>query len=145
MARLADSKLIKIPVIRDSRGNLSSIEGNKNIPFDIQRVFYLYDIPGGAIREGHAHRQLHQVVFALAGSFDVVIDDGYGRQVIHLNRSFNGLYIPNLLWRELNNFSSGSVCMVLASEHYEALDYIRSYDEYLSLVNPQKNMVPNHP
>jgi dTDP-4-dehydrorhamnose 3,5-epimerase-like enzyme len=145
MARLADSKLIKIPVIRDSRGNLSSIEGNKSIPFDIKRVFYLYDVPGGAVREGHAQRQLHQVIFALSGSFDVVLDDGFGSQKVHLNRSFNGLYVPNLLWRGINNFSTGSVCMVLASDHYEAGDYIRSYDEYLSIVNPQKNIVPNQP
>lgn len=141
MARLADSKLIKIPVIQDTRGNLSSVEGNKNIPFDIKRVFYLYDIPGGAERHGHAHKSLHQVIFALSGSFDVILDDGYGTQKVQLNRSFNGLYVPKLLWREINNFSTGAICLVLASEHYDASDYIRSYDEYVSLVNPQKSIV----
>lgn len=141
MARLADSKLIKVPVIQDTRGNLSSVEGNKNIPFDIKRVFYLYDIPGGSERHGHAHKSLHQVIFALSGSFDVVLDDGYGTQKIQLNRSFNGLYVPQMLWREINNFSTGAICLVLASEHYDASDYIRSYDEYVSMVNPQKTIV----
>ncbi len=141
MARLADSKLIKTPVIRDSRGNLSSVESNQNIPFDIKRVFYLYDIPGGALREGHAHHKLNQVIFAISGSFDVVLDDGFHSQKVHLNRPYNGLFVPDLLWRELENFSSGATCLVLASEHYDAADYIRSYDEYVNIVNPPKTKI----
>ena len=136
MARLADSKLIKAPVVRDSRGNLSSLESNQNIPFEIKRVFFIYDIPGGALREGHAHHKLNQVIFPLSGSFDVVLDDGFHRQKIHMNRPYNGLFVPELLWRELENFSSGATCLVLASEHYDASDYIRSFDEYVSIVNP---------
>jgi dTDP-4-dehydrorhamnose 3,5-epimerase-like enzyme len=138
MPRIADTKLIKIPVIRDSRGNLSSIESNKNVPFEIKRVYYLYDIPGSTIRGGNAHHQLNHVIFALSGSFDIVLDDGYHSQKIHLNRPYNRLFIPELIWRNFENFSSAATCLVIASENYEATDYIRSYDEYINMVNPSK-------
>jgi dTDP-4-dehydrorhamnose 3,5-epimerase-like enzyme len=125
-------KTIDLPKIHDPRGNLTFIEGHRHIPFDIQRVYYLYDVPGGAERGGHAHKGLHQLIVAMSGSFDVILDDGRKKQRIHLNRSYNGLYICPMIWRELDNFSSGSVCMVLASNHYDEADYYRDYSEYLT-------------
>lgn len=101
------------------------------MPFDIKRVYYLYDVPGGSTRGGHAHRKLRQLIFAASGSFDVVLDDGKTRQKFQLNRSYKGLYIPTMTWREIENFSSGAVCMVLASEHYDASDYIYDYQDFL--------------
>jgi len=140
MARLADVKRISFPVIHDARGNLSFIEGEEHIPFAIKRVYYLYDVPGGAERGGHAHYNLQQLIIAMSGSFDVVIKDGYEKQRFHLNRSYNGLYLPTMLWRELDNFSSGSVCLVLASSHYTKDDYIRDFDLYLKEVLKQKGI-----
>lgn len=124
-------KVIELPKISDARGNLTFFEGGHHIPFDIQRVYYLYDVPGGAERGGHAHKELHQLIIAMSGSFDVVLDDGQKKKRYHLNRSYNGLYICPMIWRELDNFSSGSVSMVLASNRYEESDYYRNYDEYL--------------
>jgi len=118
-------QLLQLPIIKDSRGNLTFIENNKHIPFEIKRIYYLYDVPGGAERGGHAHRELKQFIIAVSGSFDVVVYDGKFRQRFHLNRSYFGLYLPNMVWRELDNFSSGSVCLVLASELYDEKDYIR--------------------
>ena len=129
--RIHDCKLIELPVIADPRGNLSVIEGGQHIPFDIRRVYYLYDVPGGAERGGHAHKELHQLIIAMSGSFDIVIDDGEERQRIQLNRSYYGLYICPMVWREIDNFSSGAVCMALASHHYSEDDYYRDYDEFL--------------
>jgi len=129
---LNDCKLINLPKITDSRGNLTFVEGSNHIPFDIRRVYYLYDVPGGAERGGHAHKELHQLIIAMSGSFDVVLDDGNEKKRIHLNRSYIGLYVCPMIWRELDNFSSGSVCMVLASNIYEESDYYRDYDEYVS-------------
>ncbi|WP_445781346.1 sugar 3,4-ketoisomerase [Shewanella sp.] len=131
---LSKCKIIDLPKLVDARGNLTFIESNNHIPFDIQRVYYLYDVPGGAERGGHAHKQLHQLIIAMAGSFDVVLDDGVTKQTYHLNRSYYGLYVCPMIWRELNNFSSGSVCMVLASIDYDENDYYRDYDEF-SLVS----------
>lgn len=124
-------KLIQLPRINDARGNLSFIEGGNHIPFDIQRVYYLYDVPGGAERGGHAHKGLHQLIIAMSGSFDVVLDDGYEKKRIHLNRSYSGLYVCPMMWRELDNFSSGSVCMVLASSKYDEDDYYRNYVDFI--------------
>lgn len=129
---LNDCKLINLPKITDSRGNLTFVEGNNHIPFDIRRVYYLYDVPGGAERGGHAHKGLHQLIIAMSGSFDVILNDGNEKKRIHLNRSYIGLYVCPMIWRELDNFSSGSVCMVLASNIYEESDYYRDYDEYVS-------------
>lgn len=126
-----DCRIIELPKISDPRGNLTFVEGGKHLPFHFSRVYYLYDVPGGASRGGHAHRQLQQFVVAASGSFDVVVDDGAQRRSFFLNRSYYGLYIPNLVWRELENFSSGSVCLVMASHYYDESDYFRVYEEYL--------------
>lgn len=127
---LSEVRIIELPKIADPRGNLTFIEGNVHVPFDIRRVYYLYDVPGGESRGGHAHRQLEQFIIAASGSFDVLLDDGRNRVSFFLNRSYYGLYIPRMIWRELNNFSSGSVCLVMASELYEEADYYRDYREY---------------
>ena len=129
---MIECKIIDLPKISDPRGNLTFIEGGQHIPFDIQRVYYLYDVPGGAERGGHAHKDLHQLIIAMSGSFDVVLDDGNEKRRVHLNRSYNGLYVCPMIWRELDNFSSGSVCMVLASNKYDEADYYRDYGEFLS-------------
>jgi dTDP-4-dehydrorhamnose 3,5-epimerase-like enzyme len=123
--------LIELPKITDPRGNLSFIEGGQQIPFDIKRVYYLYDVPGGSDRGSHAHKNLHQFIVAMSGSFDVVLDDGKEKKRFHLNRSYNGLYVCPMIWRNLDNFSSGSVCMVLASEYYSEVDYIRDYEDFI--------------
>jgi hypothetical protein len=128
---LSECRIIELPRITDPRGNLTFIEQNRHVPFEIQRVYYLYDVPGGAERGGHAHRALRQFLIAMSGSFDVILDDGAERKRIHLNRSYYGLYICSHIWRELDNFSSGSVCMVLASELFEESDYFRDYDQFL--------------
>ena len=125
-------RMVDLPKISDPRGNLTFIEGHNHIPFDIQRVYYLYDVPGGAERGGHAHKGLHQLIIAMSGSFDVVLDDGREQRRIHLNRSYNGLYVCPMIWRELDNFSSGSVLMVLASNVYDENDYYRDYDDFLA-------------
>lgn len=124
-------KILDLPKIHDTRGNLTFIEGGQHVPFEIQRVYYLYDVPGGAERGGHAHKALHQLIVAMSGSFDVVLDDGNNKQRFHLNRSYQGLYVCPMIWRELDNFSSGSVCMVLASNRYDEDDYFREYQDYL--------------
>ena len=128
-----DCKLIDLPKISDPRGNLSFIEGGQHIPFDIKRVYYLYDVPGGSDRGSHAHKNLRQFIVAMSGSFDVVLDDGNQKRRFHLNRSYYGLYMCPMMWRDLDNFSSGAVCMVLASAHYDAADYIRDYKEFLTM------------
>lgn len=124
-------EIIELPKISDPRGNLTFIEGGNHIPFPIERVYYLYDVPGGAERGGHAHKGLQQLIVAMSGSFDVVLDDGREQKRIHLNRSYQGLYVCPMIWRELDNFSSGSVCMVLASNVYDEADYYRDYDQFI--------------
>lgn len=133
--RLSEVKKIDLPKIEDRRGNLTFVEQNEHIPFDIKRVYYLYDVPGGERRGGHAHKELEQFIIAANGSFDLILDDGKEKETFHLNRSYYGIYIPPLMWRELENFSSGSVCLVLASELFDEDDYIRDYDEYTSRMN----------
>jgi hypothetical protein len=129
---LSACKIFTLPKISDRRGNLTFIENSDQIPFDIERVYYLYDVPGGSKRGGHAHRALHQLIVAISGSFDVLLDDGTSKRRYHLNRSYYGLYICPMIWRELDNFSSGSVCMVLASNRYDESDYLRDYKEFVS-------------
>src|SRR5947207_9273163 len=131
-------RLIDLPRVADPRGNLTFVENGRHIPFEIRRVYYLYDVPGGAERGGHAHRRLQQLLIAIAGSFDVVVDDGRRRRRYHLNRSYFGLYLPPMTWRELDNFSSGSVCLVLASEPYDEADYHRCYQTYLAALRGQR-------
>ena len=122
--------MIKLPVVEDERGNLTAIESNRQVDFEIQRVYYLYDVPGGAERGGHAHRTLRQLIIAVSGSFDVVLDDGHERTSIHLNRANSGLYLAPMIWREIENFSGGSVCLVLASAPYDEEDYMRDYETF---------------
>lgn len=133
-------RVLELPVVKEERGNLTFIEGSAHIPFPIERVYYLYDVPGGSERGGHAHRNLQQLIIAMSGSFDVLLDDGYGKRRYHLNRSYNGLLICPMVWRELDNFSGGSVCLVLASAHYDEADYYRNYDEFS--IDARRNFRP---
>lgn len=125
-------KLIHFNRIEDPRGSLTAIEAGQDIPFTIKRAYYLYDVPSGAVRAGHAHKALEQILIATSGSFDVVVDDGKNQHRYHLNRPYIGLYLPNMVWRVLDNFSSGAVCFVLASQHYDESDYYRDYDNFLN-------------
>ena len=136
MARrsLQECRIIELPKIPDARGNLTFIENHRHIPFEMKRVYYLYDVPGGSDRGSHAHRELHQFIVAMSGSFDVVLDDGRATQRFHLNRSYYGLYVCPMMWRYLDNFSSGSVCLVLASEPYDEADYLRDFDDFRAAV-----------
>ena len=127
---VADCRLISLPKIEDGRGNLTFIEANRHVDFEIKRVYYLYDVPGGADRGGHAHKTLRQLIIAASGSFDVILDDGLERRAVHLNRSYAGLYLAPMVWREIENFSGGSVCLVLASAYFDESDYIRDYEDY---------------
>jgi len=127
-------RLVELPRNHDHRGNLTAIENSREIPFDIQRVYYLYDVPGGEARAGHAHHALQQLVIAASGSFDLLLDDGAQRAVVTLNRAYQGLLISNTVWREIHNFSSGAVCLVLASHPYDEGDYIRDYADFLEHV-----------
>ena len=128
-------EMVSLPKIHEPRGNLTFVEGQGLIPFDIARVYYLYDVPGGAERGGHAHKGLQQLIIAMSGSFDVVLDDGRNKRRVHLNRSYYGLYVCPMIWRELDNFSSGSVCLVLASNKYDEADYYRDYQQFLRAQN----------
>jgi dTDP-4-dehydrorhamnose 3,5-epimerase-like enzyme len=125
------SRIVELPRILDRRGNLTFIESRRHIPFAIARAYWLYDVPGGQMRGGHAYRELEEFVVSLSGSFDVVIDEGAGPQHVVLNRSYLGLYIPRLVWRHIENFSTNAVCLILASRHYDPADYIRDYPDFL--------------
>lgn len=127
-------QVIKLPKISDKRGSLTVIENNKNIPFEVKRVYYIYDVPSGEKRAGHAHKALHQLIVAISGSFDVVIDDGYERKTFHLNCASHGLYIPPMVWRDIMNFSSGAVCVALASNFYDESDYYRNYQDFIKSI-----------
>ena len=122
-----DCQLLEFSTIHDARGNLSVVEGGLDIPFTIERAYWLYDVPGGESRGGHAHKNLWQLIVSASGSFEVLLDDGRNQKTVFLNRSYYGLLIPTMIWRELMNFSSGSVCVVLASEHFDESDYYRDY------------------
>jgi dTDP-4-dehydrorhamnose 3,5-epimerase-like enzyme len=134
-----DCKLWELPVVHDPQGNLTFVEAQRHAPFEIARVFYIYDVPGGATRGGHAHRELEQLMIAMSGSFDVVLDDGSDRKSLTLNRSYIGLYVPPMIWREMVNFSSGSVCMVLASKYYDESDYYRDYEGFRAAATSSSN------
>ena len=140
MNKFENCRLIQLPKISDPRGNLTFIEGNQHVPFDIKRVYYTYDVPGGSDRGAHAHKRLHQLIIAMSGSFDVVLDDGFQKKRFHLNRSYFGLYVCPMMWRELDNFSSGSVCLVLASELFDPDDYYRDYDLFLKDANAKRGL-----
>jgi dTDP-4-dehydrorhamnose 3,5-epimerase-like enzyme len=133
MTTLDDCKLVKLKKISDPRGNLTFIESKMDLQFAIKRIYYIYDVPSGEYRGAHAHKCLEQLMIAVSGSFDVTIDDGKSKKVINLNNPAIGLYITKMIWREMNNFSAGSVCLVLASDHYYEYDYIRNYDEFLKM------------
>lgn len=136
---ISNCRIIGLPIIHDPRGNLTFIETERHVPFAIKRVYYLYDVPGGSERGGHAHKDLHQLIIAMSGSFDVVLDDGKVKSRYHLNRSHYGLYICPMIWRELDNFSSGSVCMVVASNFYDEADYYRNYENYLTAIQTTRS------
>ena len=131
---VADCRIIDLPKLVDDRGNLSVVEIGRPVPFIIRRVYWIYDVPGGETRGGHAYKTLQEFMIALSGSFDVVLDDGGQRKVVSLNRSYFGLYVPNMIWRYLENFSTNAVCMILASLPYSEEDYIRDYKGYLSQI-----------
>ena len=140
MDDLKGYKILEFPKISDPRGNLTFIEGKNHIPFSIKRVYWIYDVPGGEVRGGHAYKNLEEVIVALSGSFDVAVDDGSGsEQIYHLNRSYRGLYIPTLTWRQLRHFSTNSVALILASLPYSTDDYIYEYKEFLKFKNDFKN------
>ena len=130
-----DCLIIDLPKISDPRGNLTFIESVRHIPFDIKRVYYLYDVPGGAERGGHGHMILQQFIIAISGSFDVILDDGINQKRIHMNRSYYGLYVCPMMWREITNISSGAVCLVLASEYYDESDYLRDYEKFREMAS----------
>jgi hypothetical protein len=134
MAMMEHCRIIDLPKHADPRGNLSVVEGGVQVPFDIERVYYLYDVPGGSARAGHGHIELQQLMIAMSGSFDVIVDDGYERKKFHLNRSYYGLYIPKMMWREVENFSSGGVCLVMASTKFDKSDYYYDYKDFAAMV-----------
>lgn len=136
--KVADAKIIDIPKIEDRRGNLSVVEEFKNVPFHIARAYWLYDVPAGAMRGGHAHKRLKQLLIALSGSFTVTLDDGHEKRKIQLNRPYQGLLIETGIWRTIDDFSSGAVCLVLASELYDESDYIYDYEEFLKYKGVKK-------
>lgn len=126
-------EIIQLPKFLDARGNLSFVEQEKHIPFVIRRTYWLYDVPGGECRGGHAYKENQEFIVALSGSFDVVLDDGTEKKTFTLNRSYYGLYVPKGLWREMDNFSTNSLAMILSSTDYDASDYVRDYDEFFKL------------
>jgi WxcM-like, C-terminal. len=133
--------VIELNKVHNRSGNLTSVEDNMDIPFNVKRLYYLYDVPGGAERGGHAHKELHQLIVAASGCFDVVLDDGKNKKVVELNRPYFGLYVVPGIWRELINFSSGAICLVLASEKYDVKDYIREYEVYLKYRNESSSNI----
>ncbi len=127
-----DCCLIELPKVSDPRGNLTFIESKRHVPFNIKRIYYLYDVPGGADRGAHGHKKLNQLIVAVSGSFEVVLDDGFDKKKFYLNNPSVGLFICPMIWRDITSFSSGSVCLVLASEYYDEADYFREYSQFLS-------------
>lgn len=136
--KIEDCKIHNLPKIHNRAGNLTVLESLKNVKFDIKRIYYLYDIPGGEERGGHAHKELQQLIIAAGGSFDVVLEDGIERKEFHLDRPYSGLQIVPGIWRELKNFSSGAICLVLASTEYNESDYIRDHEDFIKYKNEKK-------
>jgi dTDP-4-dehydrorhamnose 3,5-epimerase-like enzyme len=132
MTTISDCHRVDLPKMSERRGALTPIYGQEHVPFEISRVYYLYDVPGGESRGGHAHKALQQLLVSVMGAFDVVVDDGQSRKTIRLDRAYFGLYIPQMIWRELINFSSGGICLVLTSLPYSEEDYVRVYDDFLN-------------
>lgn len=132
---IENCNVIQLNKISDPRGNLTFVESNRHVPFEIKRVYYLYDVPNGSERGGHGHKALHQLIVAISGSFDIHLDDGISKKTIHMNRSYEGLYVCPMIWREIDNFSSGAVCLVLASDFYDEADYYRDYGNFVQDVN----------
>lgn len=133
--------LIQFPKIIDSRGNISFVQNKDQIPFDINRVYWIYDVPGGEVRGGHAYYKLEEIIISLSGSFDVVVDSGDGKkEIISLNRSYKGLYIPKMMWRQLRNFSTNSVALILASRSYDKNDYIYDYNDFSKIKSEKKDI-----
>ena len=130
---LADCQMLELPRIERPQGNLTPVEGEGDVPFALARVYYFYDIPGGEARGGHAHIECEEVVVAIMGSFNVVLDDGSERQTFRLERAYHGLYVPPMIWRELESFSTNAVCLILASEPYSESDYVRDPDEFRAM------------
>lgn len=130
---LQEVRIIELPKILDRRGNLSFIEEENHIPFKIERTYWIYDVPGGERRGGHAYKENQELIIALSGSFDVVLDDGKEKKVYSLNRSYYGLYVPNMIWREMENFSTNSLALILSSTSFSEEDYVRNYQEFLSI------------
>ena len=133
MSKISDCKIIQFPKIYDPRGNLTFLEGGEHIPFTIKRVYWLYDVPGGETRGGHAYKKLQEVVISLSGSFDLILDDGRDKWRFSLNRSYIGVYVPNMIWRTLENFSTNSFCLILSSLPFSEEDYLRDYQEFQKL------------
>lgn len=131
-------KCFQLPKFLDERGNLSVIEEMKDIPFKVKRAYWIYDVPGGEARAGHAYRENQEFIVALSGSFDVVLDDGKEKQTFHLNRSYYGLFVPKGIWREMDNFSTNSLALVLSSTKYDVNDYVRDYDEFINLKSDEE-------
>jgi hypothetical protein len=142
MNQVDDCRIIELPKITNRQGNITFVEGNSHIPFDLARVYYLFDVPGGAARGGHAHKALQQLIISVMGAFDVILDDGKNKKTVRLDRAYYGLYIPTMIWRELDNFSSGAICLVLASLPYDETDYYRDYDEYLRALKNETSSLP---
>jgi dTDP-4-dehydrorhamnose 3,5-epimerase-like enzyme len=133
VASISELEVVDLPKISNPKGNLTFLEAEQHVPFQIRRVYYTYDVPGGESRGGHAHKECEAFIIAASGSFEVVLDDGRQRRTFFLNRSYRGIYIPRMVWRELDGFSSGSVCLVLASEHYDPDDYLYDFLEFRQL------------
>ncbi|MCM1504980.1 MAG: FdtA/QdtA family cupin domain-containing protein [Muribaculum sp.] len=139
MSKSTDIRIIDLPRIEDPRGNLSFLQYPDQVPFEIERAYWVYDVPGGAERQGHAFRRQHEFIIALSGSFDVVLNRGGGVVRHHLSRSYYGVYVPPMTWRSLDNFSTNSVALVLSSTEYDPTDYIEDYDDFVRLVNIVNN------